>query len=134
MPGWRSGWGLTSLEKWYGPEEPPSQSTSWLPPGGWITWSGDEILLTTMEHHSNIVPWQLVARRTGARLRYLEMDDEGRLKLDGLDELLTSRTRMVAMTHISNALGTINPMARITEAAQPRGAWFWSTALKPCPT
>ena len=66
---------------------------------------GDEILLSSMEHHSNIIPWQLVARRTGARLRYIEMDEQGRLILDDLPELLTDRTRMVAVSHISNALG-----------------------------
>jgi cysteine desulfurase/selenocysteine lyase len=64
----------------------------------------------------------LVARRTGARLRYIEMDDEGKLKLDDLDEQLTDRTRLVAMTHVSNALGTVNPVARIIEAAHARGA------------
>lgn len=64
---------------------------------------GDEILLSSMEHHSNIIPWQLVARRTGARLRYIEMDEQGRLILDDLPELLTERTRMVAISHISNA-------------------------------
>ncbi len=83
---------------------------------------GDEILLTTMEHHSNIVPWQLVARRTGAKLRYLEMDGQGRLQLDNLDRLLTERTRLVAMTHVSNALGTVNPVAQVVEAAHARGA------------
>ena len=83
---------------------------------------GDEILLTTMEHHSNIVPWQLAARRKGARLRYLEMDDEGRLRMEDLDDLLTSRTRLVAFTHISNALGTINPVEDIVHAAKSRGA------------
>ncbi len=83
---------------------------------------GDEILLTTMEHHSNIVPWQLVARRTGARLRYIELDDEGKLRLDELDELLTDRTRLVAMTQVSNALGTVNPVERVIEAAHARGA------------
>lgn len=83
---------------------------------------GDEILLTTMEHHSNIVPWQVVARRTGARLRYMEMDDHGRLRLDELDQLLTDRTRLVAMTHVSNALGTVNPVERVIEAAHSRGA------------
>ena len=83
---------------------------------------GDEILLTTMEHHSNIVPWQLVARRTGARLRYIELDDEGKLRLGELDELLTDRTRLVAMTQVSNALGTVNPVERVIEAAHARGA------------
>ena len=73
----------------------------------------DEIVLTTMEHHSNIVPWQLTARRTGARLRYLEMDDQGRLALEGLPALLGPRTRLVAISHVSNALGTINPVEEI---------------------
>ena len=83
---------------------------------------GDEILLTTMEHHSNIVPWQLVARRTGARLRYLEMDDEGRLRLEDLDTALTGRTRLVSVVHISNALGTVNPVPEIVAAAHGKGA------------
>jgi cysteine desulfurase/selenocysteine lyase len=83
---------------------------------------GDEVLLTTMEHHSNIVPWQLVAKRTGARLRYLEMDDEGRLRLDDLEELLSDKTRLVALTHVSNALGTVNPIAEIAEKARTHGA------------
>ncbi|RMH21118.1 MAG: cysteine desulfurase [Gemmatimonadetes bacterium] len=83
---------------------------------------GDEILLTTMEHHSNIVPWQLVAARTGARLRYLEMDDEECLRLDMLDEVLTDRTRLLAVTHVSNALGTVNPLAALIEAAHAAGA------------
>jgi cysteine desulfurase/selenocysteine lyase len=83
---------------------------------------GDEILLTTMEHHSNIVPWQLVARRTGAKLKYIEMDQEGRLRLDELDSLLTDRTRLVAMTQVSNALGTINPVAEVIAAAHAKGA------------
>jgi cysteine desulfurase / selenocysteine lyase len=82
---------------------------------------GDEVLLTTMEHHSNIVPWQLVARRTGAHLNYLEMDAQGRLKLDELDALLTPRTRLLAFTHVSNALGTVNPVAQIAEVARSKG-------------
>ncbi|MGD8699411.1 MAG: cysteine desulfurase [Gemmatimonadales bacterium] len=84
--------------------------------------AGDEILLTVLEHHSNIVPWQLLAQRTGARLRCLDIDDEGRLRLDQLDELLTSRTRLVCVTHVSNALGTINPVAEIVAAAHRVGA------------
>ncbi|HIF06947.1 MAG TPA: cysteine desulfurase [Gemmatimonadetes bacterium] len=83
---------------------------------------GDEVLLSSMEHHSNIVPWQLVAHRTGARLRYIEMDDQGRLVLDDLSELLTERTRLVAVTHISNALGTVNPVREIAEHAKKVGA------------
>lgn len=83
---------------------------------------GDEILLTTMEHHSNIVPWQLVAHRTGAKLKYIEMDEEGRLRLEDLDTLLTDRTKLVAMNQVSNALGTVNPVERVIEAAHAKGA------------
>ena len=83
---------------------------------------GDEILLSSMEHHSNVIPWQLVAHRTGARLRYIEMDEQGRLILDDLPELLTNRTRMVAVSHISNALGTVNPIREIAEQAKRVGA------------
>jgi cysteine desulfurase/selenocysteine lyase len=83
---------------------------------------GDEILVTVMEHHSNLVPWQILARRTGARLRFIELDDEGRLVLDDLPSLLTDRTRMVAVTHVSNALGTINPVKDIVAAARRVGA------------
>jgi len=84
--------------------------------------AGDEILLTVLEHHSNIVPWQLLARRTGARLKWLDIDDGGRLRLDQLDDLLTDRTRLVCVTHVSNSLGTINPVAEVVEAAHRRGA------------
>ncbi len=83
---------------------------------------GDEILLTTMEHHSNIVPWQLVAGRTGAKLRYIEMDEEGRLDLSALDSLVSGRTKLVALTQISNALGTVNPVRRVIDAAKAVGA------------
>ncbi len=83
---------------------------------------GDEILLSSMEHHSNIVPWQLAAHRTGARLRYIEMDEQGRLVLDDLPGLLTDRTRLVALSHISNALGTVNPVREIAEQAKRVGA------------
>ena len=83
---------------------------------------GDEILISVLEHHSNIIPWQLLARRTGATLRYIELDDQGRLILDDLDTLLTDRTKVVAVSHVSNALGTINPIARIAAAAHDVGA------------
>jgi cysteine desulfurase/selenocysteine lyase len=84
--------------------------------------AGDEILLTVLEHHSNIVPWQLLARRTGAKLRYIEIDDQGRLELSDLPKLLTERTKLVAFNHISNALGTINPVKEIVAAAKKVGA------------
>ena len=83
---------------------------------------GDEVLISVLEHHSNIVPWQLLARRTGASIRYIEIDDEGRLVLDDLDRLLTERTKLVSISHVSNALGTINPVERIAEAARAVGA------------
>ncbi len=85
---------------------------------------GDEIVLSTQEHHSNIVPWQLAARRTGARLRFVEIDDEGRLRLDQLPALLNDRTRIVAFSHVSNALGTVNPVAEIARLVHDAGALF----------
>ncbi len=83
---------------------------------------GDEILISTMEHHSNIVPWQLVAERTGAKVRYIEMDDQGRLLLDQLSDVLGERTKIVSLGHISNALGTVNPIAEITRRVHDVGA------------
>lgn len=83
---------------------------------------GDEIVLTVLEHHSNIVPWQLIAERTGARLRYLDVDDDGRLQLETLDTLLSDRTRIVAIGHVSNALGTIHPIRDIAERVHRAGA------------
>ena len=81
---------------------------------------GDEILLTEMEHHSNVVPWQLVAQRTGATLRWLEIDDRGLLALDALPKLLSHRTRLVSLTHVSNVLGTVNPVADIVRTVRER--------------
>ena len=83
---------------------------------------GDEILLSVMEHHSNLVPWQLLAERTGATLKFIEVTDEGLLQLDDLDRLLTERTKLVAITHVSNVLGTINPVRQIIAAAHSVGA------------
>ena len=73
----------------------------------------DEIVISEMEHHSNLVPWQLLAARTGARLRYVGLTGDGHLDLDQLAELLGSRTRVVSLPHVSNALGTINPVVEI---------------------
>ncbi len=84
--------------------------------------AGDEILISVMEHHSNLVPWQLLAQRTGAKLRYIEVTDEGLLHLEELDRLLTERTKLVAVTHVSNVLGTVNPVQSITAAAHAVGA------------
>lgn len=84
--------------------------------------AGDHILLTEMEHHSNLVPWQLLAKATGASLAFVPITDDGRLRLDELDRLLTPRTKLVALTHMSNVLGAITPVARVIEAAHRRGA------------
>ena len=84
---------------------------------------GDEILVTEMEHHSNLVPWQLAAQATGASLRYLHVQEEGMLSLDELDtELGRGTIRLVAFAHISNVLGTLNPVREITERAHAAGA------------
>jgi len=84
---------------------------------------GDEVLITHMEHHSNIVPWQLLCERQGATLRYLHVSEDGRLSLDELDEALSGgRVKMVAVAHVSNVLGTINPVAEIAARARAAGA------------
>ncbi|MCW2595295.1 MAG: sufS [Jatrophihabitans sp.] len=83
---------------------------------------GDEIVVTEMEHHSNIVPWQLLAQRTGATFRWLPIDDDGRLVDSSIDEIITERTKIVAFVHQSNALGTINPVSRIVARAKAVGA------------
>ena len=82
---------------------------------------GDEIVITAMEHHSNIVPWQLLGEQTGARLRVVPINDEGELLIDELEPMLTGKTRLVAVAHVSNALGTINPVKRIVQTAHRRG-------------
>jgi cysteine desulfurase / selenocysteine lyase len=82
---------------------------------------GDEILITEMEHHSNIVPWQLLCERSGAVLRVAPIDEAGELMLDEFEHRLNARTRLVAVTHVSNALGTINPVKRIIDLAHARG-------------
>ena len=83
---------------------------------------GDEIVLTVLEHHSNLVPWQLLAQRTGATLRFLEMTDEGLLDFTQLRNLLTEKTKLVALTHVSNVLGTITPLQSVIETAHAAGA------------
>jgi cysteine desulfurase/selenocysteine lyase len=83
---------------------------------------GDEIVVTEMEHHSNIVPWQLLCQRTGATFRWLPIDDDGRLVESAIDEVITDRTKLVAFVHQSNALGTINPVPRIVARAKAVGA------------
>ncbi len=83
---------------------------------------GDEIVISALEHHSNIVPWQMLCEEKGARLRVIPMDDRGELLLEEYEKLLGPRTRMVAVGHVSNALGTINPVRQIVEMAHRAGA------------
>ena len=84
--------------------------------------AGDTILLTEMEHHSNLVPWQLLSERTGAQLRFVPVCDDGTLALEKLPSLLTREVKLFAFTHISNSLGTINPVAQLCEKARAVGA------------
>ena len=101
----------------------PRASTSWLTLGSKNLKAGDKILLTEMEHHSNIVPWQLLAERVGAKLVYLPIgDDRGLLDLSRLEESLTPEVKLLAITHISNTLGTVNPVAEICWQARRFGA------------
>ncbi|HEY7462512.1 MAG TPA: aminotransferase class V-fold PLP-dependent enzyme, partial [Gemmatimonadota bacterium] len=90
--------------------------------GGANLRSGDEVLLTVAEHQSNLMPWRLAAERSGARLRLLDVDDEGRLRLDQLDALLGARTRLVSLSHVSNVLGIVNPVREICRRAHAAGA------------
>lgn len=90
--------------------------------GGKFLREGDVILLTEMEHHSNLVPWQLLAERTGVRLRFVPVHDDGTLALEQLSSLLTREVKLFAFTHVSNSLGTINPVAHLCEKARTIGA------------
>ena len=85
---------------------------------------GDEILLTQMEHHSNLIPWQRLAAEKGASVRYIELTDSQTLALDGLENLFDARTRIAAMPHVSNSLGTINPVEKIAAEARRNGTLF----------
>ena len=87
---------------------------------------GDEIVVSEMEHHSNMVPWQLMAERKGARIVMLPFDDKGELLLDKLPSLLSEKTRLIAVVHVSNVLGTVNPVGKIIAAAHAgasHGGW-----------
>ena len=90
--------------------------------GGKFLRAGDVVLLTEMEHHSNLVPWQLLTERTGARLRFVPVRDDGTLALDQLPQLLTREVKLFAFTHISNSLGTINPVVDLCRQARAAGA------------
>jgi cysteine desulfurase/selenocysteine lyase len=94
---------------------------------------GDELLLTVAEHASNLLPWQLVAEQTGANVRYVEVDDEGRVQLDDLDRKLSERTRLVSFSHVSNVAGYINPAAQICARARSAGARVLIDAAQSAP-
>ena len=83
---------------------------------------GDEILTTHMEHHSNLVPWQKLAKQNGASLKFIELDEDGMLDLSNINKLITERTKLLALTHMSNVLGTINPVKELIEVAHKMGA------------
>ncbi len=95
--------------------------------------AGDEILVTEMEHHSNLIPWQMLTEETGATLRHLPIDDEGRLRVDLLDELITNKTKLVCVALMSNVLGTINPVRQISDAAHAVGARIVVDAAQAAP-
>ena len=78
---------------------------------------GDEILITTMEHHSNIVPWQMLCEKLGSKLVICPINDDGEILMDELKKLISDRTKLIAVTHVSNTLGTINPVKEITNLA-----------------
>jgi cysteine desulfurase / selenocysteine lyase len=101
--------------------------------GGLRVKPGDEILITEMEHHANLVPWQQLCERTGATLRWLGVTPDGRLDLDNLDQMITGRTRLVAVTHQSNVTGTIPPVAEIARAAHAVGALVLADAAQSVP-
>jgi cysteine desulfurase / selenocysteine lyase len=94
---------------------------------------GDEIVITEMEHHSNIVPWQMLCQRTGATLRWFSVTADGRLDLSDIGELITERTKLVALAHQSNVLGTVNPVAMIAERAHQVGALVLADAAQSVP-
>jgi cysteine desulfurase/selenocysteine lyase len=94
---------------------------------------GDEVLVTEMEHHANLVPWQQLCERTGATLRWLGVTPDGRLDLDRLDAMITGRTKIVAVTHQSNVTGTIPPVAEIAHAAHDKGALVLADAAQSVP-
>jgi cysteine desulfurase/selenocysteine lyase len=94
---------------------------------------GDRVVISEMEHHSNIVPWQLATQRSGAELRWFGVTDEGQLDLSNIDELLTERTKVVAVTWVSNMLGTVNPIAELAKRAHAVGALLVVDASQAAP-
>jgi cysteine desulfurase/selenocysteine lyase len=95
--------------------------------------SGDEIVVTEVEHHANLIPWQQLAKRTGAKLRWLQVLPDGRLDLSNIDQVITNKCRVVAITHQSNVLGTILPVSKISDAARAVGALVILDACQSAP-
>jgi cysteine desulfurase/selenocysteine lyase len=95
--------------------------------------AGDEIVLTAMEHHSNLVPWQMLAKEKGAHLKFIEMTSEGELDLQSARNVISSATKLVSVTHMSNVLGTINPIRELAEIAHKVGALFFVDAAQSVP-
>ena len=95
--------------------------------------AGDEIVVSEMEHHANLIPWQELAKRSGAVLKWFEVDKDGRLDLSDISEVITSRTKVVALTHQSNVLGTINPLTELVERTHEVGAIFILDACQSVP-
>lgn len=93
----------------------------------------DEILITEIEHHSNIVPWQILSQKTGAKLKYIPLKQDGTLDMDDLDHLITDKTKLIAINQVSNALGVINPIESIIEKAKKVGAWTLIDAAQSSP-
>ena len=96
--------------------------------------AGDEIVVTEMEHHANLIPWQQLAARTGATLKWFEVTPEGRLDLGSINSVITEKTKVVALTHQSNVLGTINPLTEIVKRAHEVGALVVLDACQSVPT
>jgi cysteine desulfurase/selenocysteine lyase len=94
---------------------------------------GDEIVVSEMEHHANLIPWQQLAKRTGAVLKWFEVNDSGRLDLSNIESVITERTKIVALTHQSNVLGTIVPLAEIAKRTHEVGAFFILDACQSVP-
>ena len=108
---------------------PPSDPAA----AGFAVGPGDEVLVTELEHHANLVPWQQLCQRTGARLRWFGLTEDGRLDLDALDALICDRTKIVALSHQSNVLGTIPPVTEIARRAHETGALVLADAAQSVP-
>ncbi|MFC5500753.1 cysteine desulfurase [Lysinimonas soli] len=105
-----------------------------LPAGSPLAFgSGDEIVVTELEHHANLIPWQQLAARTGATLRYIPIDDQGELRLDDLDSIVTERTRLIAVAHVSNVLGAVTPIAELVRRGRQVGALVALDACQSAP-